>query len=254
MITGASAGIGAALAENVSRKGAKVVLVARREKELREVAARCGPDALVVVGDVTRRADVERAIASTIERFGRVDVLVNNAGRGISRPVSELTDADIDDMMLVNVKSALYGMQAVLPHFEQRGEGHIINVSSMLGRVPFAPIRSAYSASKHALNALSANLRMELRARFPNIHVSVVHPPVVATDFGLNALHGGMDSRKLPGAQDVGEVADVIAGVIEQPRADVYTRPGARELVAKYFAAEDMGAAEQQPPFVMPPR
>jgi len=89
---------------------------------------------------------------AALAKFGHIDVWVNNAGRGISRLVSELTDEDIDEMMLVNVKSALYGMQAVLAHFGERGSGRIINVSSMLGRVPFAPIRSAYPASKHALN------------------------------------------------------------------------------------------------------
>ena len=171
VITGASAGIGAALAKLVSDKGMKPVLLARREKELTEVASRLG-ESLVVVGDVTRRADVQRTVASALDRFGRIDVWVNNAGRGISRAVSELTDEDLDEMYLVNVKSAVYGMQAVLPHFKERGRGHIINVSSMLGRVPFAPIRSAYAAAKHALNALTANLRMELRAEFPEIQVS----------------------------------------------------------------------------------
>ena len=252
VITGASAGIGAALAELVASRGAKPVLLARREGALREVAARCGEDALVQVADVTKREDVTAAFEATLARHGHIDVWVNNAGRGISRLVSELTEDDIDDMMRVNVKSALHGMQVVLPHFKERGRGHVINVSSMLGRVPFAPIRSAYSAAKHALNALTANLRMELREAHPEIHVSSVHPGVVATDFGLNALHGGRDSRAFPGAQSAGEVAEVIASVIEQPRADVYTRPEAHRLVAGYYAAEDMGAAESRPPFVMP--
>ncbi len=245
VITGASAGIGAALAEIVAKRGYKPVLLARREKELREVAARCGTSAEIFVTDVTKRSDVERARDAAIARFGHIDVWVNNAGRGISRNVSELTDGDIDDMILVNVKSALYGMQAALPHFKERGKGHIINVSSLLGRVPFAPIRSAYSASKHALNALTANLRMELRATHPAIHVSSVHPGVVATEFGINALHGGFDSRQLPNAQDVGEVATVIADVIEKPRADVYTRPDAQQMIAGYYAAEDMAKAEE---------
>ncbi|MCA9593778.1 MAG: SDR family oxidoreductase [Myxococcales bacterium] len=248
VITGASAGIGAALAKLVSDKGMKPVLLARREKELTEVASRLG-ESLVVVGDVTRRADVQRTVASALDRFGRIDVWVNNAGRGISRAVSELTDEDLDEMYLVNVKSAVYGMQAVLPHFKERGRGHIINVSSMLGRVPFAPIRSAYAAAKHALNALTANLRMELRAEFPEIQVSSVHPGVVATEFGLSARHGGFDSRTLPGAQSAEEVAAVIADTIETRRADVYTRPGAQQMVASYFAHEDMGQAEQLPPF-----
>jgi NADP-dependent 3-hydroxy acid dehydrogenase YdfG len=254
VITGASAGIGAALAELVGKQGARPVLVARREKELAEVTARSGPQALPVVADVTRRADVERVVAAALERFGQIDVWVNNAGRGISRPVSQLTDEDIDEMMLVNLKSALYGMQAVLPHFKQGKRGHIINISSMLGRVPVAIVRSAYSASKHALNALTANLRMELRPDFPDIHVSTVSPGVVQTGFGLAARHGGMDSRVLPGAQPVEEVAKVIADVIEHPRADVYTRPGAREMIAGYFAAEDMAAAEAGFPTFTPPR
>ena len=251
-ITGASSGIGAALAQNVSKQGARVVLLARREKELGEVAARSGPDALPLVTNVSRRALVERAVATALEKLGHIDVWVNNAGRGITRNVSELTDADFDSMMLVNAKSALYGMQAVLPHFRERGQGHIINVSSLLGRVPFASFRSAYCAAKHALNSLTANLRMELRQDYPGIHVSSVHPGVVYTDFGSNALHGGVDSRKLPRGQSPEEVAEVIAGVIREPRADVYTRPEARELVASYYAAEDMGAAEQNPPFAMP--
>ena len=244
VITGASGGIGAALAQRAGLRGARVVLAARRERELGEVAARSGADALAVVADVTGRADVERILAAAIERFGHVDVWVNNAGRGISRPVASLTDEDFDEMMLVNVKSALYGMQTVLPHFQTRGRGHIINVSSMLGRVPFAPVRSAYSAAKHALNALTANLRADLREPFPGIHVSTVSPGVVATEFGQHARGGGMDSRTFPNAQPVDEVAAVIVELIEHPQADVYTRPGMREAVASYFAAEDMAQAE----------
>lgn len=244
VITGASGGIGAALAERVAAAGGHPVLAARREAELRAVAGRCGDGALAVTADVTRRDDMARILESALGRFGHVDVWVNNAGRGITRPVSQLTDADFDDMMRVNVKSVLYGMQAVLPHFKERREGHIINVSSMLGRVPFAPMRSVYSASKHAMNALTANLRMELRDEFPDIHVSLVSPGVVATDFGLNALHGGPDSRVLPMAQPVEEVADVILEVIRTPRADAYTRPGMQERVVAYFGAEDIAAAE----------
>jgi len=256
VITGASSGIGAVLAELVGKNGARPVLVARREKELQEVASRCGPKARVHVADVTARADVARVVERTLAKEGHIDVWVNNAGRGITRMVSALTDEDVDEMFLVNVKSVLYGMQAVLPHFRERGRGHIINVSSMLGRLPLAPFRSAYSAAKHAMNALTANLRMELRAAHPGIHVSAVHPGVVATEFGLNSRHGGMDSRNLPMAQPAEEVAQILWDVMEHPRADAYTRPGAREMVAGYYGAEDMGDAETKPPFSMfsPPR
>ena len=135
VITGASSGIGAVLAELLAKERRHdVVLVARRKSLLESVAARCDGRGHVTVADVTRRDDVRRVVDGTIARCGRVDVWVNNAGQGITRRPSDLTDEDIDEMMRVNVKSALDGMQEVLPHFRQRGEGHIINVSSLLGR------------------------------------------------------------------------------------------------------------------------
>jgi NAD(P)-dependent dehydrogenase (short-subunit alcohol dehydrogenase family) len=238
VITGASSGIGAALAEIASARGAKVVLAARRPAELDVVAKKCAGETLALVTDVTKRDDVQRLADAAIQRFGHVDAWVNNAGRGITRNVEDLTDADLDEMFLVNVKSALYGIQAVLPHFKARGSGHIVNVSSMLGRVPFASSRSAYNASKHALNALTANLRVDLRATHPGIRVSLVLPGIVATDFGLNALHGGIDNRKLPNPQPVEEVAQVMAELLANPRAEAYTRPGYKEQVVGYFSAD----------------
>jgi NADP-dependent 3-hydroxy acid dehydrogenase YdfG len=249
VITGASAGIGAALAELLGQRGHRLVLVARRARELNEVSARSGTQAVPVVADVTKRADVERVLETALQHFGQVDVWVNNAGRGITKSVSELTDEDVDEMMLVNLKSALYGMQTVLPHFKAHGRGQIINVSSMLGRMPLVAPGAAYSASKHALNALTGSLRLELRETYPGIRVTSVHPGVVATEFGLNALHGGRDSRQIPGAQTALEVATVIADVIAHPRADVYTRPEGHAVVAAYYAAEDMAEAEGRPPF-----
>jgi NADP-dependent 3-hydroxy acid dehydrogenase YdfG len=255
VITGASSGIGADLAREVTQRGAKgVVLAARRQAELDALAARLGPTALAVAADVTRRADVERLRDRALERFGQLDVLVNNAGRGISRMVSELTDEDIDAMVTVNIKSVVYGVQAVLPYFQQRGRGHIITISSGLARFPMAPQRSAYSAAKAGVNLLMGSLRMELRAGFPGIHVTTVMPGVVATEFGTNAMHGGVDSRAIPSAQPVEEVSAVIADVIAAPKAEVYTRPQMRELAAKYFAADDVSALEQAPPFFTAPR
>jgi NAD(P)-dependent dehydrogenase (short-subunit alcohol dehydrogenase family) len=253
VVTGASAGIGAALARLASSRGARMVLAARREPELHEVARSLAGECLVEVADVTRRAEVDRLLARAIERFGHVDAWVNNAGRGISRPVAVLTEDEFDEMMRVNVKSALFGMWAVLPHFQARGEGHIVNVSSMLGRVPYASVRSAYCAAKHALNALTACLRVDLARTHPRIHVSTVSPGVVATDFGLRALGGGVDSRRLPGAQSADEVAAVIVDVLEHPQADVYTAPGRREMVVAYFAAEDMASVEAKWPAPPPP-
>ena len=237
VITGASAGIGAALAETVARRGAVPVLVARRADALEAVARRAGDRASTVVADMTRRADVHRVVQETVGRHGRIDVWVNNAGQGISRPPSALTDDDIEAMVRINVTSVLYGMQEVLPHFKARGEGHIINVSSMLGRLPFAVIRSAYVGAKHFVNALTATFRLEIQQTHPGIQVSLVSPGVVRTDFGLNAVHGGPDSRQFPNSQSAEEVAGVIADVIESRRPDLYTRAGARQSVLDFYAA-----------------
>ncbi len=235
VITGASSGIGAAVAERLSRDGMAVGLVARRADALAVVASRCGAEALPIVADMTVRAEAERSAAEALARFGHIDVWINNVGRGITRPATMLTDDDIDEMIRVNVKSALYGMQAVLPHFTARGRGHLINVSSVLGRMPMAHFRSAYNGAKHFLNALTANVREDLAASHPGIAVSLVSPGVVRTEFGLNAVHGGPDSRTLPNSQSADEVAEVIAGVITSRAPDVYTRAGVKQMVLGYL-------------------
>ncbi|MFL5615543.1 MAG: SDR family oxidoreductase [Gemmatimonadaceae bacterium] len=251
VITGASSGIGAALARRLGRQGHRLVLAARRTDALRAVAAETGDTTKTVVADVTNRADVERLRDAAIAAFGTVDIWVNNAGRGINAPVLELTDAQLDEMMAVNVKSALYGMQAIVPHFQQRGRGHLINVSSFLSRVPIATYRSAYNAAKAALNALTANVRMDLRREFPDIHVSLVMPGMVTTEFARNALGGtpqvtwasrGGGSGG-PQIQTPDEVAASIEDLIETPRAELYTQPGQPDTVLRYFS--DVGAFER---------
>ena len=237
VITGASAGIGAAAADVLARQGMSLVLVARRKDALEAVAARCGGHARPLVADVSRRAEVRRVVDEAVAGFGHIDVWINNVGQGISRPPSELTDEDIDDVMRMNVKSALYGMQEVLPHFKSRNAGHVINISSLLGRVPFAVIRSAYCGAKHFLNALTATLRAEVQTTHPGIQFSLVSPGVVRTEFGLHALHGGPDSRQLPDSQSAEEVAAVIARVIESRQPDVYTRKGSQDRIAAYYAS-----------------
>src|SRR5690348_11754212 len=117
VITGASSGIGAATAELLAHRGMSVVPVARRKAALDVVAARCGGRAHAIVADMTVRAEVRRVVDETLARFEAIDVWINNVGQGITRPPSQLTDDDVDEIMRVNVKSALYGMQEVLPHF-----------------------------------------------------------------------------------------------------------------------------------------
>ena len=236
VITGASGGIGAEVARQLAKSGASVVLVARRKVELDAVTAECGERAMPIVADATVRDEVRRVITETLARFGRVDVLINNVGQGITRAPSELSDDDIDETMRINVKSALYGMQEILPHFKSRGDGHVINISSLLGRVPFAVFRSAYSASKFYLNALTEMFRAEVQTTHPNIQFSLVSPGVVRTDFGRNARHGGPDSNTLPGSQSAEEVAAVIVSVVRSRKPDVYTRPGSQQSIAAFYA------------------
>ena len=247
VITGASSGIGAELARQLGRRGDALVLAARSEEALQAVARDAGTQTQAVRTDVTKRSDVERLRDRALEAFGRVDVWINNAGRGIDRSVLEITEQDFDEMMAVNVKSALYGMQAIVPHFQQRGTGHLVNVSSFLGRVPIAPNRSAYNAAKHALNALTANLRMDLAARWPGIHVSLVMPGVVATPFARNALGAASDVplRSPPGMppQTVEEATAAIVDLLDHPRAELYTNPASSPLVHRYY--EDVGAFEE---------
>lgn len=250
VITGASSGIGAALARRLGRKGIRLVLAARRPDALRAVAEEAG-DAHTVVADVTRRADVDRLRDSALSTFGRVDIWLNNAGRGINASVLDLTDEQFDEMMAVNVKSALYGMQTIVPHFKERGRGHLINVSSFLSRVPIATYRSAYNAAKAALNALTANLRMDLRREFPQIQVSLVMPGMVTTEFARNALGGTPavtwasrpGSASGPQIQTADDVAAAIEALIEAPREELYTQAGQPETVVRYF--QDVGAFER---------
>jgi len=242
VITGASRGIGAAIARELARRGDKLVLAARTRDALEDVASASSNTRVhIVTADVTQRGDVERIRDEAIRAFGYVDVWINNAGRGIVRPVLALTDEDVDEMVATNVKSALYGMQAIVPHFMERGRGHIVNMSSFLARVPVATPRSAYSAAKAALNSLTANLRVDLRRTHPGINVSLVMPGLVATEFARYAR--GSTGPVPPGAigspmkpQTAEEVAVIVADVIDDPAAEVYTNPASHAVAARYLA------------------
>ena len=151
LVTGASSGIGRAIALRCGRDGADLAITYRSNQAGAETTAgeirSYGRRAEVIRTDISRREDIDGLVKQLKALYGRVDVWINNAGRGITRSVLDLTDTDFDEMMAVNVKSALYGMQAIAPHFMARGTGHIINVSSMLSRVPTATFRTAYSAA-----------------------------------------------------------------------------------------------------------
>jgi len=145
----------------------------------------------------------------------------------------------------VNVKSALYGMQAIAPHFIARGRGQIVNVSSVLSRVPFATYRSGYNAAKAALNALTANARVDLARAHPGIQVTLVMPGLVRTEFQRNALGGSPPNPAAAEAQSCEDAVAAIVQAIEQPVAEIYTNPrSAAAIVQRYF--QDVGAFERE--------
>ncbi len=181
LITGASEGIGAACAAAFRARGARVSLNARSAEKLAGVA---GPEGLATAGDITdpevRRAVVQR----TVERFGRVDVLVNNAGRGHYRPAWQTPVEDAERLFALNFFAPFDLAGLVVPHMRARGSGTIVNVGSLGGRMPL-PWMTVYSASKYALGALTDALRIELRGS--GIHTITVCPGYVQTDFHRHA-------------------------------------------------------------------
>ena len=244
VITGASSGIGAALARQLGSKNHKLVLASRREAELKRIASQTSADAICVPTDVNRRGDVESLRDAAIEKYGHVDIWVNNAGRGITRSVIDLSDQEFDGILDVVLKSVFYGMQVIIPHFQKREHGHLVNVSSFLGRVPLLPYRSIYSASKSAVNTLTACLRMDMRAKYPDIHVSTVMPGVVDTDFhriagpGLQVRAGG--SLGPTRVESADEVAAKIVSLLEHPVAEMYTGTSQSDMVRRYFENVDL--------------
>ncbi len=246
VVTGASSGIGAALCKKMGSEGWCVVLAARRVAELEKTAAASGNCTLVVRTDVTKKSDMDNLKEKALNKFGRIDVWVNNAGRGIGKSVIDLTESDIDEIMNVNFKSVFFGIQAVVPYFMENGSGHIINISSFLGRVPFATFRSVYNAAKSAVNSLTANLRVDLRRTHPNIKVSLVMPGVVSSEFQMNALYGTPQMPQFSGSgmkpQTSGEIADILFELIQNPRPEIYTNPSSPDMARRYF--EDVAAFE----------
>ncbi|AVO46600.1 SDR family oxidoreductase [Phreatobacter cathodiphilus] len=177
LVTGASSGIGAGIARELGRAGAKLVLGARRTDRLEKLAAEIGGGALVRRLDVTDRADVAAFAAAARERFGRVDVIVNNAGIMPLSAMASLKVEEWDRMVDVNIKGVLHGIAAVLPEMTARGSGHIVNIAS-IGALQVFPMAAVYCATKFAVCAISDGLRQE----HDTIRVTCIHPGVVESE------------------------------------------------------------------------
>ena len=182
VITGASSGLGEATARLLSAQGATVVLGARRRDRIVALAdelARAGGQALALQTDVTRSEEVKRLVDAAVEQYGRIDVMVNNAGLMPSSPLERLKIDDWDRMIDVNIKGVLYGIAAALPHMQARKSGHIVNVSSVAGHRVRAGT-AVYSATKHAVRVLTEGLRQEVKPW--NIRTTIVSPGAVDTE------------------------------------------------------------------------
>jgi NADP-dependent 3-hydroxy acid dehydrogenase YdfG len=182
VITGASSGLGEAAARLLSSEGAKLVLGARRRDRLDALAAEfgeAGGEALVLTTDVTAADQVQALVDAGIERFGGVDVMVNNAGLMPNSPLDRRKIADWDRMIDVNIKGVLYGIAAALPHFQLRKAGHFINVSSVAGH-KVRPGSAVYSATKHAVRVISEGLRQEMTPF--GVRTTIISPGAVQSE------------------------------------------------------------------------
>ena len=215
VITGASSGIGEATARHLADQGAKVVLGARRldrlETLVKDIEARGGA-ARALATDVTSRGDVQALVDAAVEQFGRVDVLINNAGIMPLSPLANLAVDEWDRMIDVNVKGVLYGIAAALPHMIRQKSGHIINTSSVAGHLIF-PASAVYSGTKFAVRAISEGLRQETKGH--NIRTTILSPGAVKTEL--------LDHISDP---DVQEANRTYVGAVGIP-ADSYARMAA---------------------------
>ena len=225
VITGASAGIGKALAEMLSARGAKLVLAARRADRLDALNGALGGNHLTVVTDVAKREDCERLIARSIERFGRIDTLVCNAGYGYYRLVANTSPDDVRKIFATNVFGTTDCIDAAMPHLlaQSPREGHrgqVMIVSSAAARRS-PPYLGAYGATKAAQLSIAEAMRVEMRPK--QIGVTSVHPIMTSTEFGQIAEAGGDVTIPRSGvSQTVEQVAAAMVRAIERPRAEVW--------------------------------
>lgn len=184
IVTGASQGIGQAVARLLAKMGAKVVLAARSADKLKILAKEL-PNSFAVAIDMRRPVDIKKLIDKTLEKYGRIDVLINNAGQGMYGPLENVDIEKYKEVMELNLYAVVRSMQAVIPQMRAQGGGIILNVSSMVSKNYF-PWLGAYASTKYALNAISLTARQELAQ--DKIIVSVFHPKMTATDFGKHSL------------------------------------------------------------------
>ncbi len=238
VITGASSGMGEAAAKHLAQLGAAVVLGARRTDRIEKLAkeiSESGGKALAIATDVTQRGQVKKLVDSAVEKFGRVDVILNNAGIMPLSPMDRLKVDEWDTMVDVNIKGVLNGIAAVLPHMKNQKSGHIINTSSVAGHKIFNG-SAVYSATKFAVRALTEGLRMDVKPY--NIRTTIVSPGAVKTELLEHISEADVQQANKDYVGAVGlspdSFANLVAYIIGQPEEvdinEVIFRPTSQEL------------------------
>ena len=212
IVTGASEGIGRAAAIALAREGAKLILAARSDEKIAELAHTL-PGSLAVHTDMRNPADIQNLIDRAIAVYERIDILVNNAGQGMYGPLEKIDLDRYRDIVDLNVYGPLLAMQTVIPHMRVQGGGMIVNISSRVSKNYF-PNLSAYASTKYALNALSLTAREELRK--DNIIVSVMHPKMTATGFSKNSISAGATHPSRPANSNPATQVDTAEAVAEK--------------------------------------
>ena len=238
IVTGASSGIGYTTALMLSKSGAKVAIGARRTDKLLDLENKIrqnGGEVFSKKLDVTKKSDCDSFVDATIKKWGGVDILVNNAGLMPLSFVKNLKIDEWDQMIDVNIKGVLYCTAAVIPHMHAKKSGHIINISSIAGRIVF-PSGSVYCATKHAVTAFSEGLRQEFSTR-SNIRVTCIEPGVVSTELTNTitdeSLQSFVETSKKMNSIKAEDIANAILFAVEAPSHvninEVLIRPTTQE-------------------------
>lgn len=235
-ITGASSGIGEATALMLAKRGAKVVLGARRPERLKIIAdqiMQAGGEAVYIATDVKQREDLTNLVKLACDQFGRLDVIINNAGTSQLARIDELQVDDWEEMIDVNLKGVLYGIAAAIPIFRTQGSGHIINIISTSG-IKITPLQGIYAGTKNAVRTIAEALRQESKG---NLRVTGISPGFVKTDFVNNAKDENIKTAIKNKMEEMGLSPDAIARAviyaIEQPAdvevGDIVIRPSMQD-------------------------
>jgi short-subunit dehydrogenase len=212
VVTGASEGIGEAVARKLAAQGARVVIAARSKDKLIKLEKELS-GSLALETDMRKVEDVKDLIDKTVEAFGRIDILINNAGQGLRSPLESLNLDDFREVFELNDLAVVRAMQLVIPHMRAQKSGVILNVSSMTSKM-LIPGLAGYASTKYMLNALSLTARKELEGT--GIAVCVFYPRMTATNFGQNARGESYNSRAGAAGMGADTADDVAAKIIEQ--------------------------------------